>query len=96
MDEVYPRSGPTTGSPNGIEVRGSGFTDNPYAACYVNGIKYHPSEITWNVMKCPMPAYEGKAEAFITVPLEVTMNGFDFKKFPRGFLYYEQIEVDEV
>lgn len=96
MDEVFPRSGPTTGSPLGIEVRGSGFTDNPYAACYIAGIKYHPTEMDWNFMKCPMPAYEGKVDSFITVSLEVTMNGYDFKKFPRGFQYYEQIEVDDI
>ena len=36
-------------------------------------------------MKCPMPAYKGDEKAFVHVSLEITMNGFDFKKFNCGF-----------
>ena len=32
-----------------------------------------------------MPAFKGDINAFWGVSLEVTMNGYDFKKFPRGF-----------
>ena len=36
-------------------------------------------------MNCPLPAFKGSDKSFENVALEVTMNGYDFKKFPRGF-----------
>ena len=93
VDGVRPRSGPASGSPKGIEVYGSGFIQNPNASCFVNNTEYKPIKITWNSMICPMPAAQSGPDFYGTVPLEVTINGGDYIKLPRGFQYYPQPAV---
>lgn len=96
IDGVRPRSGPSTGSVKGIEVYGSGFVDNPNALCVLDGVESKPLKIEWDRIICPMlpskygPGFTGK------VDFEVSANGVDFKKFEKGFQFYEQPTVSEI
>lgn len=94
IDEVRPRSGPNTGSSLGISVYGSGFMANDNATCIIGNKEVKATLVTWNKVVCPIP--ETAADFFGTVPLEITVNGADFKKFPRGFQYYPQPIVNSV
>jgi len=90
IDGARPRSGPSSGSLKGIEVFGSGFIANPNASCILNYTEYKPISIQSGSMICPMPPAKGGSEYYGSVPMEVTVNGADFLKFPRGFQYYPE------
>ena len=75
-------------------MRGSGFRNNSRAGCFLDGRRYAPIWIKEKEMKCPL--VRAGENAFMKVPLEVTLNGYDLKSFRYGFQYYPQIKVKDV
>ena len=96
IDAVLPRSGPTTGSSAGITVYGSGFIPNDNATCIIENKDVKPTVLTWGKMVCPIPPTPSGENFFGRVPLEITVNGIDYSKFPQGFQYYPQPVVTAV
>ena len=82
---AFPRSGPSNGLGGDILVSGEGFRAEQVPKCRLNGVVYEPKEITWNLIKCPMPAHQAGPEFFGAVDFAVTANGQDWFEFEEGF-----------
>lgn len=96
IDYVSPKSGPSDGSSKGIVIYGSGFIPNDGAVCVIENKDVKPTSITWNKVICPLPKSSLGSTYYGNVPLEVSVNGIDFQKYPRGFQYYEQPTVSGI
>lgn len=96
IDYAFPRSAPNIGSNIGIAIYGSGFVPNDNATCVIENKDVKATLVTWGKVVCPIPPATGGPTFVGNVPLEVTVNGIDYKKFPRGFQYYQQPTVEDV
>ena len=96
IDLIQPRSGPSDGSNLGIIVYGSGFISNNKSMCTVDNIEVLATSVSWNQIACPIPPSAAGGTYFGNVALEVSVNGIDFVKVPRGFQYYQQPIVNDV
>lgn len=95
IDDAFPLSGPATGSIYGVTVYGSGFLKNDNASCSFDSVDYKPLHMDSFKMVCPMPPAKSP-DFFGRINFEVSVNGADYKKFTRGFVYYKQPAVDDV
>jgi hypothetical protein len=95
IDGVFPQSGPAEGSPLGVTVYGSGFLRNDNASCSFDAVDYKPLYMDSSKLVCPMPPAKSP-DFYGRVNFEVTINGADYKKFGKGFVYYKQPSVQDV
>ena len=92
---AHPRSGPSDGSAGMLTVEGSGFRDSSLVYCSFDEVRYKPISVSWNTIICKIPRPKGGDDFFGAVPLEVSVNGWDYHKFEGGFQYYPQINVSD-
>ena len=96
IDKAFPRSGPSNGLGGDIVISGQGFRPEVNPICKFNGTIYEPLAITWNEIRCPMPAAEQGEDFFGNVEFAIAANGETWKYFEGGFQYYKNPIVEDI
>lgn len=96
IDKVFPRSAPSSGSPLGLSIVGSGLIKNPNASIILENEELYARSYSPNKIVFPLNGPKGGSSFTGNVALDASVNGVDFQRFNRGFQYYTQPEVESV
>jgi hypothetical protein len=96
IDRIFPRSAPSTGSPEGISITGSGLIQNENASIILENQELTARSFSTERIVFPLVGPHGGASFTGNVALDASVNGVDYQRFHRGFQYYIQPRVDSV
>lgn len=96
IDQIVPRSGPSSGEGGDILIKGQGFREEVHPQCLLNGTVYEPINVTWTEIRCPVVPAQGGDDYFGNVDLAVSINGVNWEYQDGGFQYYKNPTVLDI